>query len=361
MSRFARSLVLVIVVLYILGGIRVGGGYSVNLSFLQILLLPFIAIICLGLSAGRVKIPRTVIFSALVFGLCAFLIIQHKSIEFPGTVVLSRFENDLYEATTRVFWLDLSKRNDKDWPIVIERIPEVLKTKSDVSAFMEARKNVDAVLWGTPKWLRVSFRQVAPLKLSHDVLSPHFFELEGLSLPVSVGGFGLSDPLNAGSSKFLSLCLRAYVTLKKTPLDDDSWEVALLDLKNAYLLQMRSSSRAYKAFAAWLEGTHYLVRALTKPSLEIGMLHCATQSFSRAAKYLGKRESPGLLGAIRYNHGIAVVGMGIASGNKRLVRAGVKRINRVHRMKSETLSPLATRAKEILRLLNRKKHQERLS
>jgi hypothetical protein len=290
-------------------GIVAFGGSSQTRLVVQLLVLPCVLAVFSRIAIWSVRLPRIIVGIVVVAALTGAVVRYRDVTLLPGSLLLSRFENDRLGTQTTIV-------RDRIRSVVGERAvsrvgahEKVVQSAEDALEVLDDHPKVLGVVWGSERWLNVSLRVPEPFSLAtlpKESLGGKFLAEHGVSdlkLITGVPRIGLSQSLDFNSARFIGLLidpLNAFVGALQSPDESPQFE---REVREAAAVKSTWTSFAHRALPMWMTGTYHLVRGLRSSEQENGDFACALASF-RAAKSNLRGDNPALEAAILNNEAV---------------------------------------------------------
>lgn len=239
----------------------------------------------------------------------------------PGSFAIARLQGPAGDAASRVV---REAVNASDWSSVepdFYSVPLAFHTATEVEQWLANDAAPQMVVWGSGRYLVLSFPRQQPLRLSETVLGKQIPSLGVLELVTYVPAVGVSlKPLPATADFIAALSAgiandngaffpsRNKVNTRETSLlaaarRDDLWRTA-----------------AHRALAWWRVGNEYFVRSLAAPSGG-GLRLCALDAYTEALGLFRGSDNPELYAALHNNVAVLQVVRGVLGEEKGMGKA----------------------------------------
>jgi hypothetical protein len=188
-----------------------------------------------------------------------------------------------------------------------------VENSHDVRNVLEEFSSVGAVLWGTPRWMTLSFRPVQSLslldvsktstggRLVADGVLPNLTIIR--SLPDISLGQGHQD----GSVFFIAKLILAWSQFSADSVQPDQEADFDRRLEVLSRVPVRNNSRVHLAAPMWIRGTYHLIEAIKSPEYSKDDLTESIVSFKYALSELQRGGNPALQAAVRNNYAVALL------------------------------------------------------
>lgn len=297
-----------------------------DLASVQILLLPVVFLLIASLSIDGVRIPRAVLLCSVIFVLLCFLRIHWASTVRGNEYLVARLQDDKYDAQTHVLTTRLNEILLPISGVEAGTLYKEFKRKDEVRDYLESHKETRAIIWGSKKWLNISFQKDADFVLSPANSSSFFLRFYGLKLLSSVPHQGISYEPFEGVRQFLGHTLPSYVSLVDHSRDAKSTKAIFRHRHLMYAAGIVDFWRSlgHRALPNCLSANYLFVEALQLPEYDGELFKMLRKRYARAASYVKFRENPELYGAIYNNLGVASFIRSRIIGNKNMRKMSVK-------------------------------------
>lgn len=312
--------------------------YALRASAVSLMLAQ--ALICLPLLILLLKsrifgeqFPRALALTALTLAALSMgFVSTYRTSERKGFYV-ARLANDDLEAVSRSFRAKFNSSAKIKWNVEALRYADEIKNPDELASILPAEINAP-LIWGDDKILNVSLPASASQSLGEIVSKQgrviSLPGLERLKLVDSVPFVSLPKFPEQEGIWFLEGLMEALTPLTLSTLDryltrSEPERIANdLALRNSSLIR-GWSNQSHRALPLFLLGNRYLIEALSGEVLGEGMLHCASEAYRVAQRYLesglGNQE---LLAAILNNKAIVFFAQTIEHNNKRYKAKRIK-------------------------------------
>ena len=274
----------------------------------QLLALPPLA---WGLSQLRLRgtrIPQVIIWVALVLAMLASLASRHYFGDPSQSFLVTRLSEDTFEDRSRIFRERLTQTLGRSALVNVQRERLEVRTAIEAQHMIEQQPRLLGVVWGSERWISISFPKVEPLLLKGLSATSIYPELAKLRLVRSVPAIGLSFLPRTETALFLARLFEAKRALTH------GLPAAELSLIAAGRVIGGWNGQAHRAYPWWLLGTSYLENILSSSRVELGEVRCAVQALTWAKRYLPWGSNPELRSAILNNLAVAVYLEALVSG-----------------------------------------------
>jgi len=319
--------VLVLVVYFAVTSEVILGEDAIAPGAAQFLSFPLVVLISLAAFGWFKFIPVWIAVLTFLAGGAASITAFSVFLPSKSTVLVSRFEGDLHETGTTLFRTKLNRYFSDSPAGEVGRYFRTIDSHREAEAVLADLPEIEAIIWGTQRWINISFAVPEELARRVRVEVPWSGEVVSPRLANYIPVIGLStDPQDATSHFLVDLFTGLSLDRKEflsNELEAKRIESILYSSSQmfspwmsfahlAYPLLIISDAHLYRAIAPSLRGSD---------SLEIGELKCALDSYTEAASRLQPHDNPILRAAIFNNKGVALLIKGIDTGSLDLLRS----------------------------------------
>lgn len=281
------------------------------LPWTQLIFAPLVVLAISQISLCLRTVPFWVTFTALA-GTALGGILTYSHVDLArGAFVVARFEEDALEKETKIFRDRIRKTVGWDGLTLVGSHYESVKSDEEATSLLTSNKKLGGVIWGTPRWLHVSFQQLPELRLfegaessfASDYALPKKYHQ--LKIITSIPGTGLSTSAEYPTVEFLGRLAQAwsmYTSALITPQLEDTFEMRTRSLAG---VKGRWTAFSHRAVPMWMTGTYHLRRAIVIESDSYGELSCAIRAFTAALSQLRQNDNPELRVAVLNNLALA--------------------------------------------------------
>lgn len=290
-----------------LTGLSAWLGYlRVDLETIQLAALPIVVYLLLSCGLSSIRFPRLVIYICLAVLLLGFSWRKWLPSAEGPEFLAARLGDDPYDAQSYLFRKDLNEalsrlsvREVTPLHATFDSVPVVMK-------FLEEHPKVEAVLWGTKKWLNLSFQQSPPFKVSPSTAGSLFLRFYGLKFSSTVSWIGMSTDPSWATNQFLSNMLAGYAPMEEYArrVPSTSGVFNRRHLLHAAEVPDAWRMRAHKALPFWIVGNFYTAEALQQTQYRQELFEEAADSYAEASSVLRPDQNMELYTAILLNAGI---------------------------------------------------------
>ena len=292
---------------------------SVAMSLGQTAVLALLLFAVRRLSLGGQRIPRPVLWLTVAAVLLAAAS-EYGYFGVPGkSLVVARLENDPYEKKGTIFReriFELQKTTFQP-PTVSLWTRHFAEIDSPAAAWSYLRSNRSArgVVWGSERWLTVSFARSEPRELRDFNAEMPPGLLAEFRLILNVPAIGLSGRPENETALFLANINNGMTPLpgSKARPDDKDFLRQEAVLRETGRTRALWTSQAHIAYPWFLLGNLYLVDALAN-GYQAARLECALRAYNGALALLGKGDNPELQAALLNNAAAALVVQAVFEG-----------------------------------------------
>jgi hypothetical protein len=302
----------VVVLLGILGGLF-SLVPSANKPMAQVVGAAGLFAVLWRVSLFGVRIPRILFVVATVaVGVGAFIRFSYANLSRGAVVVATLSSRDL-EQDKRMYRDRLRRALGNSYDSLVGIHHGRVDTNRDVEKVLGEFPSVGAVLWGTPRWMTLSFRPAAPISLS-DVSTASTGGrlvadgiLPNLAIVRALPDVSLSQGQHDASVYFIAKLVLTWSQFAGDSVGPEN--DAEFDQRLDKLVRMptRGAGRAHLAAPMWIRGTYHLIKAIRSPEADKEDLTKAIVSFKFALSELRKGGNPALQAAARNNYAVALL------------------------------------------------------
>jgi hypothetical protein len=250
-----------------------------------------------------------------------------------GSFAAARLDEDPYEVVGR----GLRERVQP-----ISRVPRTFANSLQAQEYLEREPTLRALVWGSERWLRVSFSARLRSDLYLDSALHSLREDTGLMMVSELPEIGLAPASDSATARYLAALLEAFKAAQRSALlstPSSEQELGYLtNLSAAAYVSGGWTSYDHRALPLWLLGNHYLLAAAQSSSAaaQQALLTCAGRYYALARRYLrpnkrsfGYRE---LLAATVNNEALVSALYYRLSGDTRVLQRMRKQVKAAKRM-----------------------------
>ena len=274
---------------------------ELNLSFVQLLVFPLVLSFFVQLRVGATVMPRALVLSAAAAALIAFGVPYFRA---GGThrLLVSTLGGDDLESESRVFWQGLDTRFEQDGAVQAARFYGTFTSHAGALAALQNYPQAIGVVWGTPRWINLSFRNPAIINLAAAGVGKGWEGVTDLLLVTGVPIVGLSYEPRGDSEKFIAALFTGIQSLTQ----DTQQGRALAETNLLYAAGRQAfwASNAHRGLAWFLLGTLYTKQAFAEGGYQRSLARCAETAFIAAGMNLLPKDNPELYAAIGNNLGV---------------------------------------------------------
>jgi hypothetical protein len=287
--------------------------FSLARPVAQLALAPVLLVVAWRIRIFSVRMPLAAIgFAGLGVVLAVAFRYSHVALSKGAFLVSTLSDQDLQQETK--IYRDKMRRVIRPGGESLVGLYGVRITQeTQARDLLDRSPQLGGVVWGSKRWMALSFQEYSPLSLSsfaegtaaREYLALHTLPdlLVARSMPTVVLSHGdtrASIAFFAGTSKLWREVPQVLAPGHDLP-EFDSMALGLGRMR------ARWASRAHLALPLWLAGTRHLVRALEQPELEFGELRCAVVRLKQAIKQCRGRANPQLEAVARSNYALALL------------------------------------------------------
>jgi hypothetical protein len=302
---------------------RYGGLLAITLLFmfldpavrplLQFLMVPLLSIVLWRISIQDVRIPR-VLFALAFLGVGVGAIIRFSTVHLrDGAFVVATVSKQGLWQETKIYRDRLHRALGSDGRALAGLHRGTIESQSKAESVLADRRTLGGVVWGAPRWMSISFREIPGVSLGsfpERSFAKRWLDnnhLQDLRVIRSIPSVGLSHGHQDATVHFIADMIPLWNDFARhsTPnMTSPDLESRLAGLART---QARWSSRSHIGLVLWMLGTYHLVRAVENDSISGGDLACALREFAEALGQFRPRDNPSLYAALQNNFGIAML------------------------------------------------------
>lgn len=334
-----RALVrtILVVVLFLGGLIGLGGAFSLipsaQKSLAQIVGAVVLFVALWRASVFGIRIPRMIFVvatAAMIGG--ALIRFSYANLSRGAVLVATVSSNDL-EQDKRMYRDRLRRFLGNSYNSLVGIHHGRVENNHDVASVLAEFSSVGAVLWGSPRWMTLSFRPIASLTLS-DVSATSVGgrllsngALPNLTIIRALPDISLGQGHQDASVYFISKLILAWSQFSTDSVQPDQDAEFDRRLEMLSRVPVRGNSRVHLAAPMWMRGTYHLIKAIRAPEAKKDDLTTAIVSFKYALSELRRGGNPALQAAARNNYAVALlVEFNRDKKRKKLKKAAAKQL-----------------------------------
>ena len=279
----------------------------------QLLMVPLVSLFLWKTRIQGVRVPR-VVFVAAFFSIAVGVVLRFSTVHLrDGAFVVATVSKRELGQETKIYRDRLHRALGAEDRTLAGLYRGEVGSQGAAELVLEKRPALGGVIWGSPRWMTVSFRRVPGLSLG-SLDQKSFAKIwlvtnkwDDLRVVRSVPSVGVSHGHQDATVHFIASLLQSWNKFtQRSGLVSDDPE---LELRLSALVrhEARWSSHSHIAYALWLRGSYHLIQAIQGASMSEGDLRCALKDFSDALAQFRQRDNPSLYAAIQNNFGLAML------------------------------------------------------
>ncbi|MCB0319243.1 MAG: hypothetical protein KDD56_10850, partial [Bdellovibrionales bacterium] len=245
----------------------------------------------------KVRIPRTVYILAVAGARCGFVASRANLTNFSSSFFVSRLSDDEFENESRIFRSMINDAMSLTSNSKAARFYAPLENQLEAVKLLKNNPEKIAVVWGSKRWLSISFRHKESQSLAQIGVNDKYISLNPYEVILSVPVVGLSYKPARDTALFIANLIEAQINLDASDAADN--------FKAAGSIYATWTSFSHRAYPWWQVGNINLLQGLKSDSYESGLINCAIDAYKYAARQLRYADNPELLSAITNNLAVA--------------------------------------------------------
>jgi hypothetical protein len=293
-------------------------GNAVDLAHVQLVALPFVAVVALNLRSEFVRIPATLILAAAIVGGSLGAVeagVWTNELVAGGALTVARFEGDMLGANSRRFREQIDfhlKRQELPHSRRVAIEPEARPISKGQRKASRRIADVWPIVWGRERWLTMSL-PVGKSVYLRSLASPAVKGLiPDLRLSGGVSSISMTVDWSGASAEFMALLTKGVVA---STVGDPAGELSLAE---AAKVQGRWTSSVHRALPLMLLAERHLMAAVKGSDLQRGYLECASQAIFSASHQGLYKNNPELFAALYNDIGVVLWLKWLSTGEDRL-------------------------------------------
>ena len=276
----------------------------------QLFMVPVLSFVLWKTTIRSVRVPRSV-FALTLVAVAGGAMLRFSTVHLrEGAFVVATVSKQELWQETRIYRDRLHRALGSEGRTLAGLHRGTIESQETAESVLEKRPGLGGVVWGAPRWMSVTLRQVPALSLREFGVTSfarrwgESNRWQDLRIIRSVSSMGLSHGHQDATVHFIADLIPLWSDFARdtSPGADSS----TLDsrLNSLSRTQARWSSRSHIGFVLWMLGTYHLIRALEADTLGTGDLVCASREFNDALGQFRQKDNPELYAAIQNNLGI---------------------------------------------------------
>lgn len=303
-----------------------------DLSTVQLLALPVLALVAWRISVSGVRVPRPFVLAGVAFALMALWSASTYRKDPRGTFLLTRFANDAYDIESSLFRrkVNLSpgriqEAAESQRGPALEMYPGTISGASHAQQLFSADSSLRFLVTLKGHWLGLMFRDDDAAGLENPGLAR---QSGGLRPVRSIALTGISLEPENETIKVLRALMQAQALPAIGEMDSLEAEQRSIALLEGIQVDAFWTSLEHRAYFLWQLGNLRLTEATRDGSFQKSELACALEAYWKAVGYMRTRQRSELLAAIHNNMAVAYHQQLMFDGSPRLAQRVLRSLRR---------------------------------
>jgi len=279
----------------------------------QLCMVPVLTLAMWKTAIRGVRVPRGV-FVLMLMAVAGGALLRFSTVHLrEGAFVVATVSKQELWQETRIYRDRLHRALGTEGRTLAGLHRGTIESQEAAASVLEKRPGLGGVVWGAPRWMSVTLRQVPALSLREFGIASFARQWsesnrwQDVRIVRSVSSTGLSHGHQDATVHFIADLIPLWSDFARDTLPGVDSSTLDSRLNSLSRTQARWSSRSHIAFVLWMLGTYHLIRAVEADTLGMGDLVCASREFNDALGQFRQKDNPELYAAIQNN--LAIVGL----------------------------------------------------